>query len=150
MNLTSALVLGSLLVGAEPPAVRLTRDGGFKQHLCWSPDGKRFLMTRIHQGKMGLWVMNADGSDFKPFLSPPPDAPHFDGHFSPDGKKVVFVLDILHGSEGKLQINIASADGSDSKVLVPHQAFEESPRWFEIRSDARGYPNAASNCGRET
>jgi TolB protein len=114
---------------AEPAAVRLTRDGSFKQHLCWSPDGKRLLMTRIHEGKMGLWAMNADGSDLKPFLSPVPATPHFDGHWAADGKKVVFVLDILHGTDGKLQINTANADGTDSKVLVPNKAFEESPRW---------------------
>jgi len=36
---------------AEPNLARLTRDGSFKQHLQWSPDGKRLLMTRIHHGK---------------------------------------------------------------------------------------------------
>jgi TolB protein len=114
---------------APAPAVRLTRDGGFKQHLQWSPDGKRFLMTRIHEGKMALWTMNVDGSDLKALLSPPPDTPHFDGHWSPDGKKIVFVLDILQGTDGKLQINTVNADGTDSKLLIPHKSFEESPRW---------------------
>ena len=55
-----------------PPVTRLTKDGDFKQHLQWSPDGKRFLFTRIHEGKMALWTMNADGSDLKPLLSPDP------------------------------------------------------------------------------
>jgi TolB protein len=108
---------------------RLTRDGSFKQHLQWSPDSKRLLMTRIHRGKMGLWVVNADGSGLRPFLSPVPDTPHFDGHWSADGKRVVFVFDVLQGTDGKLQINTADADGTASKVLIPHKAFEESPRW---------------------
>src|SRR2546430_1563705 len=84
-------------VGGEQPApapvVRLTHDGGFKQHLQWSPDGKRFLITRLQVSKtdpMSLWTMNADGSDLKPLLTPSPNTPHFDGHWSPDGKKVVF------------------------------------------------------------
>ncbi len=126
------LILGLFLrpcAAGEPSVVRLTHDGSFKQHLSWSPDGKRLLMTRIHEGKMGLWVMNADGSDLKPFLSPVPPTPHFDGHWSANGKKVVFVLDILHGTDGKLQINTAGADGTDSKVVVPNKAFEEAPRW---------------------
>src|SRR5438552_18353824 len=115
---------------ADPaPVVRLTTDGDCKQHLHWSPDGKRFLMTRIHEGKMGLWTMNADGSDFKPLLSPQPNTPHFDGHWSADGKKIVFVLDILQGTDGKLQISTINADGTDMKTLIPHKAFEESPRW---------------------
>jgi TolB protein len=116
--------------GGEPPTVvRLNKDGEFKQHLQWSPDGKHFLLTRIHEGKMGLWVMNADGSGLKPLVTPPPDTPHFDGHWSHDGKQIVYVHDILQGTDGKLQINTVNADGGDSKVLIPHQAFEESPRW---------------------
>lgn len=124
-------LLGPLCLWGDPPSspIRLTRDGGFKQHLSWSPDGKQLLMTRIHEGKMGLWVMSADGGEPKPLLTPVPVTPHFDGHWAPDGKRVVFVLDILQGTDGKLQINTANADGSDSKVLVPHKAFEESPRW---------------------
>jgi TolB protein len=130
--LAHALALAALpspCLGSEPPtAVRLTRDSGFKQHLSWSPDGKRLVLTRIHQGKMGLWVMDADGSNLKPFLTPTPETPHFDGSFSRDGKKVVFVLDILQGTEGKLWINVANSDGSDSQVLIPNKALEEAPR----------------------
>lgn len=109
-----------------PEVTRLTRDGDFKQHLSWSPDGKRFLFTRIHQGKMGLWTMNVDGSEPRSLL----DAfPTFDGHWSPDSKKIVYVHDRLEGTDGKLQINTVNADGTDIKVLIPHKAFEESPRW---------------------
>ncbi len=128
--LTLLLPLPSTLLAQPAPKVtRLTRDGGFKQHLCWSPDGKRFLLTRIHKGKMGLWTMSADGTDLKPFLVPDPNAPHFDGHWSADGKRVAFVLDVLRGTDGNLQINVAGADGRDSKVVVPKVGFEESPRW---------------------
>jgi TolB protein len=129
LPLLAALMAAAPSRAGEPAAVRLTRDGSFKQHLQWSPDGKRLLLTRIHKGKMGLWVVNADGSAMKPFLNPSPELPHFDGHWSADGKKVVFVLDVLQGTDGKLQINTANADGTDSKVLIPHQAFEESPRF---------------------
>src|SRR5438552_3303959 len=113
---------------ASIEARRLTRDGDFKQHLAWSPDGQKFLFTRIHQGKMGLWTMNADGSDLKE-LVPPPYTPHFDGHWSPDGKKIVYVHDILQGTDGKLHLYTINADGTDGKVLIPNKAFEESPRW---------------------
>ena len=129
-HLLSLSSLGGEPTAEEPPSVtRLTKDGDFKQHLQWSPDGKRFLFTRIHEGKMALWTMNADGSEMKPLLTPNPNTPHFDGHWSADGKKIVFVLDILQGTDGKLQINTCNADGTDSKTLIPNKAFEESPRW---------------------
>jgi TolB protein len=117
------LVIGFLML------TRLTRDGSFKQHLQWSPDGKRLLFTRLFKGKMGLWTCDASGAYLKPLLDPDPRTPHFDGHFSPDGQKIAFVLDILHGTDGKLQINTCKSDGTDSKVLIPNKAFEETPRW---------------------
>lgn len=112
---------------AKPQAVRVTRDGGFKQHLAWSPDGKQFLCTRIHQGKMGLWTMELPEGGFKLLLNTP--APIFDGHWSSNSKRIVYVWDTLQGTDGKLQINNIAADGTDNKVLIPHKAFEESPRW---------------------
>src|SRR5215207_10014145 len=81
------LLFAAGLVAEEP--VRITADGSHKQNLQWSPDGSRLLMTRIHQGKMALWTMSAEGSDLKRLVAK--DTPNFDGHWSPDGKKVVFV-----------------------------------------------------------
>jgi TolB protein len=112
---------------ASPKVLRLTRDGRFKQHLSWSPDGEQLLCTRLFQGKMGLWTIDTTTGELKPLLAQ--TTPHFDGHWSADGKKVVFVWDILQGTDGKLQINTVNADGTDNKVLIPHKAFEESPRW---------------------
>jgi TolB protein len=132
LSLACLLALGLVARPAAPfkrSLHRLTRDGSFKQNLHFSHDGKRLLMTRIHKGKMGLWIMNADGSDLRPLLDPDPKHPHWDGHFSRDGKHVVFVLDVLQGTDGKLQINRANADGKESKVVIPHKAFEESPRF---------------------
>src|SRR5262245_8843917 len=110
----AALPAPTPAVGPPPPAVtRLTRDGGFKQHLQWSPDGQRLLMTRIHKGVMGLWTMKADGTDLRPLLVPEPKEVHFDGHFSHDGKKVAFVRDVHRGTDGKLQIDTCDADGKN-------------------------------------
>lgn len=115
---------------AEPPPEvrRLTDDGSYKYHLQWSPDGQTLLFTRIHGGQMALWTMPATGGGMKRLL-PSHREPHFDGHFSPDSQRIVYVYDRLQGTDGKLQINICNADGSDDKVLIPHQAFEESPRF---------------------
>jgi TolB protein len=117
---------GNSASAAEP--TRLTTDGSFKQHLQWSPDGKTLLFTRIHQGSMALWSMPAEGGEMKRLL-PEHKEPHFDGHFSPDGKRIVYVYDKLEGTDGKLSIKTCAVDGSDDKTLVPHKAFEESPRY---------------------
>src|SRR5437870_668730 len=79
----SVLLFPTLAFAAEPK--KLTNDGDFKQHLSWSPDGKKFLFTRIHAGKMGLWTMHADGSELKKLIAAD-DAPNFDGSWSPDSK----------------------------------------------------------------
>src|SRR5207247_5786683 len=107
---------------------RVSKIGDFLQHLAWSPDGKKFLFTRIHKGKMGLWTMNVDGSELAPLLPKEP-MPHFDGHWSADGKKIVFVYDKLEGTDGKLRIEVVNADGTEKKTLLPHKAFDEAPRW---------------------
>jgi TolB protein len=77
---------------------------------------------------MGLWTAKADGSDWQQVF-PANKEPHFDGHWFTDSKKIAFVFDRLQGTDGKLQIDTINRDGSDHKNLIPHQAFEESPRW---------------------
>ncbi len=124
--------LPSVPAAAADP-VRLTHDGSYKHHLQWSPDGQTLLFTRIHEGKMALWVMPARGGQMKRLL-PGHTEPHFDGHFSPDGRKIVYVYDKLEGTDGKLRINLCNADGSDDRILIPHGGFEESPRF---RPDGR-------------
>ena len=47
-----------------------------------------------------------------PFVAPDPDSYdlhlyQFDGHWSNDSKRIVFVYDILQGTDGKLQLDIA-------------------------------------------
>ena len=51
-------------------------------------------------------------------LLPDLDQPHFDGHWSADGKRIAYVHDQLQGTDGKLSIHTCAADGSDDKVLV--------------------------------
>src|SRR5260370_38162589 len=114
----------ALIGAAQPPAAPKAeriggKIGGFLQNLCWSPNGKQFLFTRGQGGTMALWTINVDGTDLKPLL-PKGAMPHFDGHFSPDGKQVVFVYDRLEGTDGKPCITVLNLDGTGRKTLIPH------------------------------
>ena len=121
---------GAIYQLQDASLLKVTNDGSFKSHLVWSPDGKKLLFTRIHQGKMELCTVKAEKSaEVVALVVPSPNTPHFDGHWSFDGKSIVYVHDILQGTDGKLQINEVSADGTGAKVLIPHKAFEESPRY---------------------
>src|SRR2546421_12727406 len=106
------LIAPCLLAPADEPkpaaGVRLTRDGGFKQHLSWSPDGKKFLCTRIHEGKMGLWTMDAGGGDGKTLVAA--TEPRFEAHWSPDGKRVSFVWESHQRTDGSPQRDTGNAD----------------------------------------
>ncbi|HZZ79226.1 MAG TPA: hypothetical protein VFE62_11945 [Gemmataceae bacterium] len=115
---------------SRPGPTRLLKLSGFLQHLQWSPDGKKFLFTRVNYGgKMGLWTVNIDGTELTQLLPKAPN-PQFDGCWSRDSKRILFVYDILQGTDGKLQLDLMNADGSGQKNLLPHKtAFEESPRY---------------------
>lgn len=122
-----ALALAAPAAAQEKP-VSLTSWGDHLQNLTWSPDGKKFLVTRIHRGQMGLWTANADGSEPRA-LFPKEINPTLDGGWRHDSAKIVYVFDRLQGTDGKFQIDVANPDGSDAKNLLPHKAFDESPRF---------------------
>src|ERR1700687_1810261 len=60
----------------SPTPTKISSIRDFIQHLQWSPDGKKFLFTRIHAGKMGLWTMDVGGTELKQLL-----AKHAQPHF---------------------------------------------------------------------
>lgn len=121
--------VGLLHFQAPVPERVAGNSPGWKGHLRWSPDGKQFLFTRIYQGRMELAVQPVAGGDAQALVKPAPGLPHFDGDYTRDGQKIAYVHDILQGTDGKLQINQCKADGTQPEVIVPNQAFEESPRW---------------------
>src|SRR5437764_1206995 len=110
----SSLFLATLLAFQDvPPTVESIRvgtiGGDYIQHLQWSPDGKKFLFSRLQGKTYALWTMNADGSDAKRLL-PNENLPHFDGHWSPDSQKIVFVYVRFKGTDGELQIDLCNTD----------------------------------------
>jgi TolB protein len=107
----------------------LTNDGAWKGHLQWWPDGSQLLYSRIKTGKLEVAVISSKGGQSRPLIKPHPGTPHFDAHPAPNGSRIAYVHDILQGTDGKLNIYACKADGTAAEPLIPHKAFEESPRW---------------------
>jgi len=92
-----ACPLLALAVVTAPPSIpaarRLTRDGKLKQHLAWSPDGKRLACSYYHaMGKIAVALMDSDGGNLQILKGDPVE---FAPGWSPDGQRLVFIHDIF-------------------------------------------------------
>jgi TolB protein len=124
------IVLSSSASAQVSNAIRLTHDGHFKQRPAWSPDGKQVVFSRHRGDKIGLVVINADGSDEKPISNG--KLPQYDACWSPDGKRLVFTHVPQSPGQGNLEVYLCEADGSDLKKVagdVKGLSHEEYPAW---------------------
>ena len=79
---------------------------------------------------MGLWTMNADGTDLKPLLSP--DAEHAALRrplVAGRQERSFSSTTSCRAPTASCRSTPSTPTARDSKVLIPHKAFEESPRW---------------------
>jgi Tol biopolymer transport system component/pimeloyl-ACP methyl ester carboxylesterase len=92
----------------------------------WSPDGSQIAFSRDED----IWVMNVkdalqstDGSDQRLLLDDPVYASGAD--WSPDGSQIVFES----GRDGKAEIYVMQADGSNPQRLTHNDAEDWWPVW---------------------
>jgi Tol biopolymer transport system component len=104
---------------------RLTNNQTYMMDLGfgWSPDGQKITYISIRDGKIGICVINTDGSN-ETCLTGKND---MDFDWSIDGQEIVFVS--IRDENG--EIYVMNADGSNQVRLTNNQADDTFPTWSQ-------------------
>ncbi len=104
-------------------AVPILSNPGADESPCYSPDGQKIAFARSTEGKLQVWVADADGSDMDQLTN------EAEGcgwpSWSPDGSKIVFVAK----RGGEFRLYTMDPDGTGIAVLLPDTVIEEGQAW---------------------
>jgi Tol biopolymer transport system component len=111
-NLTSKLAAGWSL-GAGPASDPV-----------WSPDGRRIAFVRLNR-RLGVYVVNADGSGVRNLTPKPMGAGYAAPAWSPDGRRIAFASE----RDGNSEVYVMNANGSGQRNLTRNPALDADPAW---------------------
>jgi Tol biopolymer transport system component len=106
---------------------RLTTPHFHDMNPFWSPDGSS-ITFESSRPPSGIWIMNADGGNQRPFLTDAAFGSPTYLHWSPDGHFVAFDAYADEVSNRRV-IMIADSDGSHAHRLTSNLADERWPSW---------------------
>ncbi len=89
----------------------------------WSPDGRLLAFVRLNT-RLGVYVVNADGSGMRKLTRKPMEA-YASPAWSPDGRKIAFASE----RDGNSEIYRMKADGSGQRRLTGNLAYDGDPGW---------------------
>ncbi len=118
-------------------ATQITNGYQSFRQASWSPDGMRIICTSDLPSlepdanrKSSIWIMNADGSEVKEFLTFK-EYPALAASYSPDGKSILFLSRSGESFlRGQFELGVMSATGTNPTILTT--AFDRdvsSPIW---------------------
>ena len=90
----------------------------------WSPDGRKIAFVRLNT-RLGVYVVNADGSGMRNLTPKPMGAAYAAPAWSPDGRKIAFASE----RDGNSEIYLMNADGSGQRSLTRNLAYDGDPGW---------------------
>ncbi|MHC5211783.1 MAG: protein kinase domain-containing protein [Planctomycetota bacterium] len=119
--------------GGSP--VKLVDDGGYPD---WSPSGKEIVFQSLRDGRLGLWVIAADGGEPRRLS----EVAAFHPAWSPDGRFIAFAVRAA-GVLGVVRVD----DGETIRLLSGHghiaaPAWSPDGRYLYFSSDKAGSGNA--------
>jgi Tol biopolymer transport system component len=117
---------------------RLTSDGFLDESPVWSPDGATIAFD-TNRDSAGIWLVNADGTNLRQFLTPPAFDQPSGLAWSPDGDKIAFTAHV----DTVFAVLVANTNGSGAHRLTTNLHGEQRPSWspdgtkivFEARAD---------------
>lgn len=118
-------------MNADGSSLRVLREG---ECSSWSPDQSELVYDYGDPGaavfSTALWVMNADGSDTHPLMSPSLSGFDVEPRWQPTGNLIAFTR-IRKASTGIQQeaLFVVNADGTNPRQLTPWGFAEEHATW---------------------
>ncbi|MFO0952589.1 MAG: LpqB family beta-propeller domain-containing protein [Isosphaeraceae bacterium] len=129
---------------------RLTTDGLDKERPSWASDGRTLLFARHEAG----------GTAIRQYLLTPGEPPmlrrltdrrepEYHGVFLPDGKRVLFVVITLSGTQGNLDVAEVGVDGSGLKKVAADTGRLSHQDWPSPSPDGRRFAFSSTHEGNQ-
>ena len=127
--------------------------GTFSENPSWSADGTKIIFTSDRSTTAGdedLWIMNADGSG-QTKLFGDGATQESEAFFSPDGRTIVFQVELSSGTGTGGDLWLMNADGTNPRRLTTTASgsFDENASWSRDGQKIAYTRNAAQTCSDE-